>query len=142
MRRKGRSRTPQKGSGIAGNIQPNRAIAPHRRKHPPERHAKSGVQRLCKHSPGVVEKGPQRRRSFFTIPLCPSHFLTLLVATLDECRASKLNKNKHFTALSSLPLMWLISQHILHKEQGGETKANHGDGPAGPSTSAPSALLL
>ena len=25
----------------------------------PERHAKSGVQRLCKHSPGAVEKGPQ-----------------------------------------------------------------------------------
>jgi hypothetical protein len=50
---------------------------------PPERHAKLGVQRLCKHSPGTAEKGPQRLRSFFTTPLCPSHFLMLLVAALD-----------------------------------------------------------
>ena len=63
-----RARASRGTSGRIGQLRHIGASAP------PERHAKSGVQRLCKHSPGAAEKGPQRLRSFFTISLCPSPF--------------------------------------------------------------------
>src|SRR5437879_11766153 len=79
VRQKGRGSTcpSQKGSGIAGNIQPNRAVGPHQSKRPTGEACQIGRTFPMQAQPRNSEKGSATPKKFLYTSMSPLEFLNV-----------------------------------------------------------------